>query len=98
MNVYYSGTGDYVLLFVGKKSGPGNAPTYPVTTGIQTSIVPTGSPTPTSGWLPTSTANGAPAVDITSLAPGTYDLYVKVADPDNPGRYPIDLAGSFMVK
>ena len=97
MNIYYAGTGDYVYLSVSKKTGPGNAPTVTINTGISAVLVATGSPTPSSGWNPVSFANGSPAIDISSLAVGTYDVYVRITDPDT-GRFPIEKAGTIQIQ
>ena len=96
MNVYINGTGDYLLISVTKKSGPGSASSKSITSGVSASIVPTG--TAYGSFTATSFANGFPAVDISNLGVGTYDCYVKITDPDNPGRFPIELAGSFQIK
>lgn len=99
MNVYYTTTEEDLLLTVTKKPDPTAVDQTPVlvTTGVMASIVPSG--TPKGAFSSTIAATGySGAVDISSLAAGTYDCYVQANDPDNPGRSAIKLAGSFMVR
>jgi hypothetical protein len=108
VNVYYFGTGQYVYPYAGKRTGPGNAPIVGIKSGVLASIAANtdpnasgtkpGSPTPTGGWNATSVADGSIAVDISSQPIGTWDLWLKIPDPDNAGRYDVEWAGTFIIQ
>jgi hypothetical protein len=94
VNTYPVGTGEYVYVSVTKR-GPGAAPYQAVTDGVLASVVPTGESPGT--FNPTTIADGYPAVDVSTLSAGTYDVYVKATDPST-GRTPIIRAGTILMK
>jgi hypothetical protein len=94
VNTYPVGTGEYVYVSVTKR-GPGAAPYQAVTDGVMAAVVPVGDAPET--FTPTTVADGYPAVDISALAAGTYDVYVKATDPST-GRTPIIRAGTILMK
>ena len=94
MNTYPVGTGEYVYVSVVKTNPSSDIP-QSVSSGVTASVVPTG--TSPGSFTATTLADGYPAIDISTLAAGTYDVYVKATDPTT-GRGVIKLAGSIVLK